>query len=317
MSSRNDRRRLLSPWLAMACVACSLSFASRASAFCRSRTEPASVQGTCGTVGAQLAWQGVCAGYSHFVTVPDEAGVTLDQVRAEAVTAAARWHSVPCDAAMTPPYYELRALTADRTSDTFVLSGYDARAPNANTVSFNTIWTLNGNHHLGTIAVTIVTFDRVSGEILDADVELNQFSDVNPDGFRFTVGMPQPNSADLPTILTHEFGHFLGMAHSDQSTAVMWPEAGLGETRRDLRQDDRDAICDAYPPDRTPQLTCNLVPFGGFALTQQGARVVGGCAVSPSQPTNPRRGGAFAISLIALSVASGFGRMRWRVRKPV
>ena len=157
-----------------------------------------------------------------------------------------------------------------RIDDTVTPTGYDAHGPNANTVTFNDSWRLDELHHTGTMAVTIVTFDMSSGEILDADVELNELSDANPNGFHFETGMTDGLSADVATILTHEFGHFQGLAHSGESSAVMWWTADLGEERRDLTPDDTAGICATYPPSDPPtDRTCALTPYGGSCAHPQ------------------------------------------------
>jgi hypothetical protein len=281
------------PVLATCALLTTLAVTTEAGAWCRTTTRRSSVPGECSTSGTPLAWQSVCTGFSlHLAGSPE---IAMDVLRRESELAAARWHEVPCDAnSTTQPYFQLL-----RIADTITPTGYNARGVNANTVSFNEVWRQDASHRPGTIAVTIVTFDSMTGEILDADVELNQRSDANPEGFRFTTGMPDMASADLPTILTHEFGHFHGISHSTEATAVMWPEAGLGEQRRNLRTDDVQAICDAYNPAMVPDRSCNPVPYGGFASNPVGGRVTGGCAVGAraALPVGGRSIGGAAIAL--------------------
>jgi|LNFM01.1.fsa_nt_gb hypothetical protein len=262
------------------------AFATDARAFCRSSTVRGA-PGECSSSGIPLMWCSACAGLS--LHVDGSIDIPIETLRTEATGAAARWSaSVACPGeTMEPPAFELRVI-----DDTRVLSGINHGGPNANTVSFNSEWRLDSLHRMGTIAITIVSFDRRTGEILDADVELNQRTDINPAGFVFSTGMPMPDTADLSTILTHEFGHGLGLGHSDQDRAVMWPTAGMGESRRTLSADDVEGICDVYAFDRRPSmqcdpvgttarpaLLCNDTPYGGLAPAVDGGRVVGGCAV--------------------------------------
>lgn len=249
---------------------------SLAQAWCRTTTQRAPALGGCSASGRVLAWQSLCAGFSVFVA--GSLVVSMDEFRTEAATAAARWHMVGCDPeGATTPYFQVLPLP-----DTSQPTGHDREGVNANTVSFNDEWTADPSHQVGTIAITIVSFEPSTGEILGADIEMNELSDRNPDGFLFTVGVPDPSAADLPTILTHEFGHFQGLGHSTVTTAVMYPEAGLGEQRRNLRTDDAEGICSAYFPDDAPtDRTCNATPYGGFASNVYGGRVRGGCDASP------------------------------------
>jgi hypothetical protein len=261
-----------------------LLLSREAGAWCRTSTLRAP-PGECST-GTPLMWCSACAGLS--VHVDGSLDIPFAEVRREATEAAARWGNVACpDHDMEPPAFELRV-----TDDTRVFSGINHTGPNANAIWFNSTWRPDALHRAGTIAITIVSFDRRSGEILDADVELNQRTEDNPNGFTFSIGAPSAENADLPTILTHEFGHALGLGHSDQDRAVMWPTAGMGERRLTLNADDIEGVCDIYafdrrpslqcdPPgtDRRPDLVCNETPYGGFAPALDGGRVVGGCSV--------------------------------------
>lgn len=172
-------------------------------------------------------------------------------------------------------------------------------------MSFNTVWEPDESHRVGTIAITIVTFDTDSGEILDADVELNQHSTQNPQGYHFATGIPTGREADLATILTHEFGRFHGLAHSDLDNAVMWAYAGLGEQRRNLTSDDAAGICAVYPAAQRPPAVCNPTPYGGLALEASSDLLQGTCRVSPGQLGRPRESpkGHSVFLCLLLSVA--------------
>jgi hypothetical protein len=105
------------------------------------------------------------------------------------------------------------------------------------------------------IALTTTTYDPVSGEILDADIEFNSSSfDFATDG--------DPSSMDLQNTTVHEIGHFLGLAHtqSAHSDATMYARAVPGETqKRDLACDDAQAITFKYPAGE-PNGYCNGDP---------------------------------------------------------
>lgn len=51
---------------------------------------------------------------------------------------------------------------------------------------------------------------------------------------------------DVESVALHEFGHILGLQHSNISSAVMFPTIAFGEIKRELAQDDRDGILDLY-----------------------------------------------------------------------
>lgn len=105
-------------------------------------------------------------------------------------------------------------------------------------------------HESKAIAITSLTFIRQSGEIIDADIELNAAH------FTFTNCEPGDNCLtffDLKGTLTHEFGHMLGLDHPDPNqlrskTTTMYEESALGETsKRTLSLDDLKGVEFLYP----------------------------------------------------------------------
>tara|TARA_Y100001954_G_scaffold221799_1_gene258367 strand:- start:426 stop:2327 length:1902 start_codon:yes stop_codon:yes gene_type:complete len=102
------------------------------------------------------------------------------------------------------------------------------------------------------IAMTTVTYVQHTGEILDADIEIND------QDFRFTDCHPDEDPAcdpqyDLKNTITHELGHVLGLAHPALTSAAvreatMYAAAPVGDVeKRDLAQDDLDGLCTLYP----------------------------------------------------------------------
>ena len=91
------------------------------------------------------------------------------------------------------------------------------------------------------IALTTTTYDVYTGQIVDADVE------VNGEGFVFSTSVPT-QVMDIHNTMAHEAGHTLGLDHSSSRDATMWEDADSGETKkRDLTQDDIDGLCFVYP----------------------------------------------------------------------
>lgn len=120
----------------------------------------------------------------------------------------------------------------------------------------------------GTIALTTTTYDRTTGQIYDADLELNDW------GFTFTtVDAPECNKSgpllqscvatDVENTVTHEVGHMLGLDHSPDPESTMYASAPVGETKkRSLDQCSKEFICDVYPKGR-PSRDCIIVNVSG------------------------------------------------------
>ncbi len=128
---------------------------------------------------------------------------------------------------------------------------------NANIITFRDDgWPYVGGGN--TLALTTVTYHLKTGEIYDADMEINSFD----------VALSQGDddvSFDLLSIATHEAGHFLGLSHSSDHDATMFADYRPGTASlRDLSQDDLDGICAVYPPGE-PIKGCDPTPRHGFS----------------------------------------------------
>lgn len=123
---------------------------------------------------------------------------------------------------------------------------YNQKGGNANIVMFrDEVWPYTGADN--TLALTTLTFNTETGEIYDADMEIN-----GTPRMRITTGDVNVDK-DLLSIVTHEAGHFLGIAHTQRGLhpqATMFASYDAGTVGlRDLDDDDRQAICGLYPSD--------------------------------------------------------------------
>jgi hypothetical protein len=103
-------------------------------------------------------------------------------------------------------------------------------------VSFDTTW----NQDPSLLAVTHV-WSNSNNEIVHFDIEINA-----DDVYWSTTG--DPNKHDLHNTMTHEFGHALGLEHSDEANASMSSTTSIGElSKRDVHEDDIQGFVSLYP----------------------------------------------------------------------
>lgn len=115
------------------------------------------------------------------------------------------------------------------------------------------------------IAMTLIQF--LGAELQQGDIELNS------EHHQIVLSPESANDADLEAVLTHEFGHFLGLDHSDVPGATMQPEAmGFGSIDlRSLEPDDVEGICAIYGqgllPEEGPEPTPAASSDSGCSVT--------------------------------------------------
>jgi hypothetical protein len=145
---------------------------------------------------------------------------------------------------------------------------YNQSGANQNVIVFRDgKWPHPGSNE--TLALTTVTFNPTTGEIYDADMEINTADQ------RVTLVDPVPSDGyDFDSIVTHEAGHFLGLAHSGDNRATMFANYTPGATAmRHLTADDVSGACAIYHPDGaravldgqvTPGPQCDPTPRRGY-----------------------------------------------------
>lgn len=106
------------------------------------------------------------------------------------------------------------------------------------------------------IGITLGVFTTgFSSEYIEADVNFNEAV------YTFTVGQPTGwYSADLQSIATHEFGHSLGLGHTNSNGATMYPSYDNGTAGRSLGTDDTNGVCALYPGSGTGNGSTDPLP---------------------------------------------------------
>lgn len=182
-------------------------------------------------------WKSGCVSYSVQRDASLKRGVDYDTIHAITERAFGRWTSAGC-AGDTPSMG-----ISDFGPASCEEPEYNSSAPNANVIMFRDgDWP--DEYDAAAVAHTVITFNTDTGEILDADIEVNSF------GTRLTTSDTNVGY-DLESIIVHEAGHFLGLDHSHVEDATMFRWQAPGDlSQRNLVSDDADGICSVYPPDR-------------------------------------------------------------------
>jgi len=309
--------------------------ANDASAYCRMTTGGGAQVGSvaCVEIGAPFSWNDPCLSYA--VDRRGSVWMDLSEIEDSVNAAFETWETADCGGGSTPNLVfkpSMQPSTCKRAEFNNV--------GNVNTIAFLNPWEdpcLDDDgdpYDERAFAVTIVWHNTTTGEILDADLMVNDQRFVPGPGGR--AGGPYADcpvsgclgsDADLRGIITHEAGHFIGIGHCNVEDpndpndpcklATMFASAERNAVeKRSLAQDDIDAVCDIYPPGNLDE-TCTAIPIGGLQLncetTEAGNPIAcdapgaasnggGGCSCSTTQTPADALWASFAV-LIGLTVA--------------
>ena len=166
-----------------------------------------------------------------------------DEARKAIRAAFHRWSDVLCDGRRTSLRFEEHEDATGRLRgrmEPFTLYFRDEQ------------WRQPRGHH--TLALTTHDHGVRTGLIASANVEINTMT--TSFGTRDDVR----DAVDLEAVMTHEAGHYIGLAHSDDPDSIMVAtycaskdrcSGSLVEARR-LSADDERAVCALFPPDGPP-----------------------------------------------------------------
>jgi hypothetical protein len=258
--------------------------AEPAGAFCRTTTShvPAGYDPTvngCWTPGTPLAWH--TSEVTYGVGTAASQQVSLADATRVADLAFGAWNAVSCTGGA--PAIDAR----DEGAVSWVPDGGGcARSSDCDAAAHDVIvfdddvWPYDDPAN--TLALTTVTYGVDDGAIFEAYTEIN-----TTPPHQITAEEPPPlgsSAYDLQAILTHEAGHFFGLAHATDTSAVMYAYYTQGKI--DLTGDDVAGFCAIYPP---------LVnPLAGTGST------LGGCSMAPGASAGA--GDAAGLLLVALAI---------------
>ncbi|HEX9297986.1 MAG TPA: matrixin family metalloprotease [Polyangiaceae bacterium] len=295
---------------AIALVLLASTWSETSSAFCRTTTCESCSQPAegCVTEGQQLYWPVSCITYD----VQQDASMWTDyaQALASADTAIATWSTVTCPGTGVPPSFEVRNLGPVGCSKHEYNDQEHATGGNANLIVFrDDAWIEKAGSN--TLALTTVTFNVNTGELYDADIELNSHLTAAGKTFLSTDTPVPENAFDLPSILTHEVGHFLGLAHSTQVCSAdgldcptMNSVYRMGsDVFRTLEADDIAGVCAIYAQGRDAADNA-CTPRHGFS-DECGSAAHKGCSTAP---IGRRTSGGMMVVAV-------FGLTLWAARK--
>lgn len=261
--------------------------ASSAHAYCRTTTVgiPANYNpqnGGCFEQGLYLFWRNACVSYS----ISQQASRSVPFADATRIidAAFATWPASTCADGGQPG---ISISNSGSSSCTEVR--YNADSSNQNLIVFRDDgWPYNDA--FSTLGLTTVTFNAETGEIFDADMEINS----SQRNLSIEDRVPA-NGFDLASVVTHEAGHFYGLAHATNAKATMFAAYKPGtDELRTLSEDDVDGLCAIYPdaqtrvvsPKVSPTKTivaeaCNPAPRRGFTPLCVAPKEDESCAITP------------------------------------
>jgi Matrixin len=256
----------------------------------------------CLVTGPLLHWASRCVSFDVQRSGSPLRGIGYDQAHGAIVDGFRQWLNADCGDGRGP------AVTiSDYGPVECHQAEYNQDSPNANIFMFrDQDWPYA--NAIDTLALTTLIFNADTGEIYDADVEVNTFQ--SP----MSIGEIRETDIDFASVITHEIGHFLGLSHSNAQGSTMGPSYAPGQTgMSSIEQDDVDGVCTALPPDReTTSTSCD--PRHGFSTECALGETT--CAFARGGPSHRSAIASALLGLLGLSSTLLRRRSRPSVPRP-
>jgi len=243
-----------------------LALSSEAQAFCRTRTCefdkkhpcPLDPLTGCSTLGVFVSWGKSCLSYAVQRDGSAKLGIRAEQISSLLEQGFDAWSDVSCPGGGSP---ELAAASQGLIACDEVEYNCLAGDANSNLVTFRDDFVddpLGDGLRVGVIALTSIIANLKTGEILDADIELN-----SRDEYLTLTDSTTPGARDLHGVINHELGHLLGLSHSREPGALM---RKLYEGTVEPAQDDIAGICQVLDKGSDPACVSETLPSDSGCL---------------------------------------------------
>ncbi|OFZ14363.1 MAG: hypothetical protein A2X86_05825 [Bdellovibrionales bacterium GWA2_49_15] len=184
--------------------------------------------------GLNLSWRTNISSVSIYLNTQNSYGISTNAVKSEVLNASATWGQyLP----MSLQTYETTAAPAAGRNDIYFSN---------NSMFFS---------DSSVVAVTQVSYREGTGEILEADIVINDATT--------TPSLASNALYYLGNTLVHEFGHFVGLGHSQFLHSTMFYKLNYGQYQ--MSEEDISSVRTIYSPNSYPGIRGTVV--GGRNLS--------------------------------------------------